>query len=235
VLEPCDGKLSSTVLRGERESNLPTYSTIKQDLPGSDCKTVWFDSRFFRTNILWENNALRITDIHLFDENFPSDYLTEKTESSQYFLYTLPFIDGYTKTDDKIDGLRLKAVVNGKEIEVLGKDPVIDDSEKGKLRISWPLQSFEGTLAIKLEEQKMEIKLESKNSVDWFFDLGIADNAASHLTTIAPQKIDCQFKEMTYSVTAEKGSFSQPGNGIIFRISPDKNSLILDFSRSNHQ
>ena len=31
-------------------------------------KTVWYDSRFYRLNILWENGAFFIRDLHRFDE-----------------------------------------------------------------------------------------------------------------------------------------------------------------------
>jgi len=209
-----------------------TSVTVNHDLPGSDRKTVWFDSRFFRANLLWEHGTFRFTDIHLFDENFRSDYLEGKTETNQFFLYTLPFIDGYTATPDKIGGLQLKAIADGKEILIEGKDPVVDDSEPGRLKISWPLQSFAGTLLFNIDEQKMEIKLECKNQVNWFFDLGTADNAASHLGTITPQKVDCQFKGISYSAEAVQGTFSQPGEGILFRITPEKNSIVLDFSRN---
>ena len=129
--------------------------------------------------------------------------------------------------------MQLKAIVNGKEIVIVGKDPVIDDRISGKLHISWPLKSISGTFVIDLDEQRMEMKLESKNSINWFFDLNTADNTVSQYGTITPQKISCQFKGMSYSVAAVKGTFSQPGNRIIFRISPEKNRLTLDFSRNN--
>ena len=45
-----------------------TSFTVTRDLDGSDCKTIWFDSRFYRTNILWEKGTLRIRDIHLFSQ-----------------------------------------------------------------------------------------------------------------------------------------------------------------------
>ena len=44
-----------------------TAVTVTEDLKGSDRKTVWFNSRFYRVNLLWENGTLRIRDIHLFD------------------------------------------------------------------------------------------------------------------------------------------------------------------------
>jgi len=217
----------------ERYKTTPATSvTVKQDLPGSDRKTVWFDSRFFRANILWEHGTLRFTDIHLFDENLPSDYQTKPEPTSKFFLYTLPFIDGYTTTPDEIAGLQLKAIIDGKETVIEGENPVIDDSQTGKFYISWPLKSISGTFKIALDEQKMEMKLDSKTAVNWFFDLGTADNAASHLKTIATRKIDCQYKGMDYSVSALKGTFSQPGVGVIFRISPEENKLSLNFSRT---
>lgn len=219
----------------DRYQTTPATSvTVKEDLPGSDIKTVWFDSRFFRTNLLWEKGTLRFTDVHLFDENFPNDYETKKGTSNQCFFYTLPFIDGYTKTADKIAGLQLKAMVDGKKIVLEGKDPIIDDSESGKLHITWPLTSVKGNLIIDINEGKIKLKLESKEPVDWFLDLDAKDNEAEFLKTITAHQVDCQFKEMRYSVTAIKGSFIQPEKEMIFRIIPNKNTVILDLSRKNN-
>jgi hypothetical protein len=46
-----------------------TAVTINNDVEGSDLKTVWFNSRYYRANLLWQNGNLRIRDIHLFNEN----------------------------------------------------------------------------------------------------------------------------------------------------------------------
>jgi len=211
-----------------------TSVTVKEDLPGSDIKTVWFDSRFFRANLLWEKGTFRFTDVHLFDENFPNDYETKRGTSNQCFFYTLPFIDGYTTTADKIAGLLLKAVVNGKKIALTGKDPIIDDTKSGKLHITWPLTSVKGNLIIDINEGQIKLSLESKEPVNWFLDLDTKDNEASFIKTITTHQIDCQFKEMRYSVAAIKGNFVQPEKEMIFRITPDKNTMILDLSRKNH-
>ncbi len=68
-----------------------------------------------------------------------------------------------------------------------------------------------------------------------FFDLAIADNAGSHIQAVLPRQIDCGFKGMNYSVTAIKGMFSTPGEGIVFRITPEFNSVILNFSKNNNR
>lgn len=215
----------------EHYSTTPATSVaVNEDLPGSDCKTVWFNSRFFRTNLLWEKHTFRITDIHLFNENLASDYLTKKGTSSQCFFYTLPFIDGYTSTPDKIAGLQLKAIVNGAKIELEGKSPVVDDSKSGQLHISWQLTSVQGKLIIDLSESQIEIKLESKKTVDWFFDLDVSDNSTLPIKTIGFHRVDCQFRGMDYSVTATTGTFLPTKEETFLRIRPENNKLVLNLS-----
>jgi hypothetical protein len=51
-----------------------TSVTVNDDMESSDRKTVWFNSRFFRANLLWENGSLRFRNIHLFNEKFSSIY-----------------------------------------------------------------------------------------------------------------------------------------------------------------
>lgn len=208
-----------------------TSVTVNEDLKGSDRKTVWFNSRFYRINLLWGNGNLRIRDIHLFDEKFKSAYFAKKATSNECSFFTLPFVDGYIwSTPQKIAGLRFKAVINGKERLIEGKDPTITDSITGKLHISWPLKSFDGTLVMDIDEQQIKMKIEGKKSIDWFLDMTTAENMKLPFKKIGTNRIDCEFDVMKYAIKAEKGSFSVPGNGIIFRIKPEKNTLILRFT-----
>ena len=205
-----------------------TSVTVNEDLKGSDRKTVWFNSRFYRINLLWENGNLRIRDIHLFDEKFQSPYFAKKATSNECSFFTLPFVDGYIwSTPQKIAGLRFKAILNGKETLIEGKDPTITDSITGKLHISWPLKSFDGTLVMDIDEQQIKMKIEGKKTIDWYLDMTTADNMKLPFKKIIAKRIDCEFDVMKYAIKAEKGSFSVPGNGIIFRMKPEKNTLIL--------
>jgi hypothetical protein len=207
-----------------------TSVTINQDIEGSDLRTVWFNSRFYRANLLWENGTLRFRDIHLFDEDFPSDYLKERGTSNQCSFYTLPFVDGFSwSSRDITAGLRFMAVVDGNEVLIEGLDPVITEAQPGQLQISWPLKSIEGTLILELNERKMSIKLEGNNSVKWFMDLTTADNKELPFININRLSIECNFKGMEYSVGVTNGFCSQPGNGAIYRISPEKRNLIVNF------
>jgi len=209
-----------------------TSVTVNEDLKGSDRKTVWFNSRFYRINLLWENGNLRIRDIHLFDEKFQSAYFTKKATSNECSFFALPFVDGYIwSTPQKIAGLRFKAVINGKETLIDGNDPTITDSITGKLHISWPLKSFDGKLVMDIDEQQIKMKFEGKKSIDWFLDMTTADNIKLPFKKISANRIDCEFDVMKYAITVTKGSFSEPGDGVVFRIKPEKNTLILRLSK----
>ena len=117
-----------------------TSVVINKDLKGSDRKTVWFNSRYFRVNLLWEKGTLRFRDIHLFNEKFASVYTANRATSNECSFFTLPFVDGYIwSAPEKTAGLRFKTIVNGKEMLLEGRNPVITDSIPGKLHISWPL------------------------------------------------------------------------------------------------
>jgi hypothetical protein len=126
----------------------------------------------------------------------------------------------------------LKAIVNGEEILIEGKDPVVEKSESGKLHISWPLKSIDGNLVLDINEQGITMQMEKGNTLKWFLDLTASSGAELPFEIVDSGRVDCRFKEMEYSVSAAKGTFSQPGEGIIFRITPENNSIILDFSRN---
>jgi len=211
-----------------------TSVTVNKDLNGSNLKTVWFDSRFYRINLLWEDGTLRFRDIHLFNENFPSAYTTQKATSNECSFFTLPFVDGYIwSTPKKIAGLRFKTIIDGKETLLEGGDPKITDSIAGKLHISWPLKSFGGTLVIDIDERQIKMKVEGKKLNNWYLDMTTADNVNLPFQQINPSRIDCQFEGMKYFIRATKGLFSKPDHGVVFRITPAKNTLILNLSQTN--
>ena len=179
---------------------------------------------------MWENGTLRFRDIHLFNENFPSIYTTQKATSNECSFFTLPFVDGYIwSVADTIAGLRFKTIVNGKEVLMEGGDPIVSDSVEGKLHITWPLKSIPGTLVIDLNEKQITMKVEGGKSNNWFLDLTTADSVKLPFKKIIPSQVDCEFDGMKYSVKAEKGSFSKPDDGTVFRITPQDNNISLNF------
>ena len=208
-----------------------TAFTVEKDIDTSTQKTVWFDSRYYRTNLLWENGNLRIRDIHIFNEDFPSVYTTRPATSNECTFFTLPIIDGYLwSKPDEIAGLRIKAVLDGKELLLSGGDPVFSSPDSNALHISWPLTSFKGTLEVDLREKKMSIRLTGNTTAAWFLELTTAHEVKLPFDQIQTNTIDCSFQGMKYAVKAEAGSFSKPAGPAVMRIDPVKNIIILNLA-----
>jgi len=209
----------------------PTSFTVSKDIEGSDLKTAWYNSRFYRINILWEHNNLRIRDIHLFDEKFPSVYETQPVTSNECVFFTLPIVDGYiwSKPND-LAGLRVKALIDGKEVLLEGGDPKFSKTQAGALHISWPLTTIKGSLEIDLTESRIKMNLVSKTKINWYFDLHATAGAKLPFENIGASALTCKFEDTNYTLKALKGNFSQPDNGSILRLKPQMNTIVLNLA-----
>ncbi|MFC2128558.1 hypothetical protein ACFLRR_01660 [Bacteroidota bacterium] len=205
----------------------PTSVTVLNDHSKKNQKTVWFNSRFYRANLLWDQGTMRFRDIHLFDEDIASDYLTKKGTSTQCFYYTLPFVDGFIWSSlETIAGLRFKS---DKGQEIKGGDPTVDDSTEGELIIRWPVHSPEGVIVITFNETSVNISAEGKMKNNWFLELSADKKADLPFLQTNSKKLLCNYENNPYSISAKQGGFiDEPDSGL--KIYPENNKIILDFS-----
>ncbi|WP_461451591.1 hypothetical protein [Mucilaginibacter sp.] len=212
-----------------------TSVTINNDIDTSSKKTVWFDSRFYRANLLWQNGTLEFRDIHLFNESFPSEYETKKATTNECSFFTLPIVDGYVWSNaDKLAGLRFEAILNGNEILLKGGDPLITSPASGKLHILWPLKPGYGSLVIEMDEKNIMIRTERKKRLNWFLDLAVADNAKLPFKDIGKKQIVCEFQKMPYKLTAIKGYFKKSTKDAGFKVYPENDGLVLNMMSASN-
>jgi uncharacterized cupredoxin-like copper-binding protein len=168
----------------------------------------------------------------MFDEKLSSDYINQKTELTTCNYYTLPIVDGNMWSDSSHHaGLRLKAIINNKEVLIEGGTPDVSDSMEGKLHVSWTLKNTEGYFIVDFDECGIQMKLESNKSVEWFLDFTTAINLQLPIAKIRNNKIECKFKDIDYRVDVLKGLVSVPKEKIVYRITPEKGKISLDFSK----
>lgn len=204
----------------------PTSVTVLKDHSGKDQKTVWFNSRFYRANLLWDQGTMRFRDIHLFDERVASDYLTQRGTSNQCFYETLPVVDGFRwSSSSTVAGLRLKS--GGAEIK--GGVPTVDDRVEGHLTVRWPTESPKGAFVLTFNERAVDIRAEGSMKDDWYFELSSDKEADLPFKRINRQTVSCTFKGTIYTVSAKPGSFTaEAGSGL--RVIPEDGRMVLDFS-----
>jgi hypothetical protein len=205
----------------------PTSVTVNNDVKNDDVQTVWYDSRFYRANLLWENGTLCFRDIHLFNENLASSYLTQKSTSTKASFFTLPFVDGNKwSSKQMLAGMAFKAMVNAKEILIKGEKPKISGAGN-QLHISWPITSFDGMIIMDLDEENIKIQFTGKESINWFLELTTASGAVLPFKKISPHKIDAEFEGMKYSINAKSGSFANASAKAVLTIQPENNQIGL--------
>jgi len=206
----------------------PTSVTVLRDHSEKNQKTVWFNSRFYRANLLWDQGTMRFRDIHLFDERFASDYLTQRGTSSQCFYYTLPFVDGfYWSSLQTLAGLRFKSTEG---LEITGGTPTVDDSKDGELTVRWPTHSPAGEIVLTFDEASFKVSASGDVKDKWFLELSSDKKAALPFGITSRQKVSCTFRNAPYSISAKQGQFTKNTDSAL-SIVPSGNCIILDFSR----
>jgi len=189
-----------------------TSVTVKEDLPGSDKKTVWFDSRWYRANFIWEKGTMRCRDIHLFDEGKVGD-VPQANPSTVSVMSTLPFVDGYMWSGkDRVAGIRLMAREGGQEVELKGGDPVVTDSIKGKLFIRWPLTSYNAVLLVELSEDGMKMRMDGAGATEWWLDLVCSGSAKLPFKKIGSHRIEGEYEGRKYGVGVLQGAIEKGGD-----------------------
>lgn len=204
-----------------------TAVTATEDLPGGNKKSIWFDSRFYRANLFWDDGTLRFRDIHLFNENFPSSYETIPVTSNECKFFTLPVVDGYLWSTNKfLAGLKFKTTINGKDTLLKFGQPKVSDKEPGKLVVNWPLENFKGNLRIEFTAQQIQMNLTASSDIKWYLDLQTAAGVSLPFQTISAKSVSAKFEGMLYRFTVLHGH-AVKSTRPVFRLVPDGNKLYL--------
>ena len=205
-----------------------TAVTCQSALHDDTRQTVWFNSRYYRANLIWEDGTLRVRDIHLFDESVQSPILQNKIDEPAVQFYTLPFVDGYYwSSQDQLAGLRPMIHAGGEDVTLTGQQPVISRTESGDLRVVWPLTNSKGALAITFGEDSLHMVLEGA-STPWWLELVTDERVNLPFTEVAGRSLSGYFQGTTYKIAVTPGTFEQRGRRIIIR--PESNALALRLS-----
>lgn len=198
-----------------------------EDLPGGNKKSIWFDSRFYRANLLWDDGSLRFRDIHVFDEKMASPYETKPLTDSKCQFFTLPLVDGYLwSTKETTAGLKFRAMIGGKDSLIKFGDPVVSDREPGQLIVSWPVKTFKGTLRIVFTDRQMALSMTAPADVKWFLKLDAAKGIQLPYRKVSGKEVDAEFEGIAYKLVLAQGNCSSAGD--IISLATENGKLVMD-------
>lgn len=209
-----------------------TAVTTLTDVRGEGNKTVWFNSRYYRANLLWEKGTFRFRDIHLFDEGYKSAYLEKPGDGNQFLFYTLPVVDGFMWSEglDRA-GLRIVRLDKDGDKEELTLDhPVVTEIGKDTLVVS--AEDSKGhAFKITFYETRFEVAALSKEAdLSWALELKVAAGKELPFTVIEDKAVNASFDGFNYVITCEKGHIRKPesGSDYVFRIFPSDQEIVID-------
>ncbi len=213
----------------EKFSTTPaTAVTVLNDIRNENNKTVWFNSRYYRANLLWKNQDFSFRDIHLFDERFKSQYVDKPGESSQFFFYTLPMVDGYmwSTPEDRAGMQIVQHNASGEKKVVRLNPPTITEPDIKTLVVTCTdveNHSFKMTFT----ESDFEISCDTNDKdFRWSLDLHTASSELP-FKEIEGQNIMAEFQGFKYVIRCLDGKPEISGDCAL-RISPVQNRIKID-------
>ena len=213
----------------EKFSTTPaTAVTVLNDIRNENNKTVWFNSRYYRANLLWKNQNFSFRDIHLFDERFKSQYVDKPGESSQFFFYTLPMVDGYmwSTPEDRAGMQIVQHSASGEKKVVRLNPPTITEPDIKTLEVTCTdveNHSFKMTFT----ESDFEIICDTNDKdFKWSLDLHTASSELP-FKEIEGQNIMAEFQGFKYVIRCLDGKPEISGDCAL-RISPVQNRIKVD-------
>lgn len=207
----------------------PTSVTALTDTYDNGNRTVWFNSRFYRTNLLWNDRSIRFRDIQLFDERIESDYLKQRGTSNQCVYTTCSILDGFLwSTPDEYAAIRFYTITDGVEKEVTLKNVEVKAIKDKKMQLHC-VATDQSVYTINLSEKQIEIK--GKTPHTWMLKFGVATGKTLPLKVKGDDSLTGELKGIPYGIVCLKGNMKQSGNTVF--LNPENNRLVVDCSFRN--
>jgi hypothetical protein len=211
----------------------PCTSVVSEkDIRNEGRKTVWFDSKFYRANILLDKDkSLRFRDIHVFNENMKSEYFDRKGTSTKFVFETLPVVDGLLwSSQDHVAGLRFVQLESGgRSAEIAFSETSVTETGREKLLVT--CTAADGSIFRILFGEK-DIQVSSDSNLAWALELTAASSIASlPFKSLALDSVNAEYNGVRYAVEVAKGQVEKPSktSAFVFRLHPEQNSLRIKF------
>ncbi len=227
--------------RHHHELTPPTAVVALDDWKNENRKTVWYDSRFYRLNMLWQDGAFFIRDLHCFDENVVSPTHDRALNTTYLAFETPPIMDWahWSKSTTEPAGMWPVLLVPGggsSPMVPLGP-PVVTELNATDLSIRQPLAGGATFTAICSETNLTFVGVDGLGQpLLWAWRLVGGDGQRTVVRKVEPDKIKYLYNGIDYRLRIFPGSGTgrELDNGDIL-LSPNKSGVLTLFFEQNLQ
>jgi len=203
-------------------------------------KTVWYDSRFYRLNILWQDDSFFIRDIHCFDENIVSPTHDTPLRQTSLVYETLPIVDWATWSHSGHRQAGMWPVLHGADGAVAPMQPegapVVKDLDGASLRIDQSLKGG-GSFSIVCTEGDVTLTAVDAKAkpLNWSCDIAGGDGLKSMIREIGESAVALSHSGVDYRLKlgSHAGSFQPLPNGGLRLLPGEGGRLVLKLNTSN--
>ncbi len=177
----------------------PSAITAHDAYDDPDKESVWYSTKHYRINLYGDHGALRIRDVHIFDEAYPDPFEDAICFGNEATYETMPWTDGNRYTGNGIlAGLVLKR--NGKDVTYTGK-MTFEELDQGCTAVRF------GDVTFFLQEDLFTVTA----PYDFVLENRIGDPDNDHLPETAQlvgdRKLALSYDGNDYSIALSAGRF----------------------------
>jgi hypothetical protein len=208
----------------------PTAVVALDDWRHEGRKSVWYDSRFYRLNCIWENGGFYIRDLHRFDENVVSANHDTVLTARSLTCETLPVMDGCLWSGaDKAGMWPVLLAANGKSsLLAAAGPPVVTELAPTELEVRQSLRGGGSWAMICGETNVTFVGVDGQgHPLHWAWELVGGRSQKSAVQAVAPDAVSYHFSGVNYSLklSPDAGSCQQLASGIIRLAANDSGKL----------
>ncbi len=206
----------------EKFSLTPVQSQMfDSDINNNRYKTLWYNCKNYRVNILYEQGRIWIRDLYLFNELFKEKFLDAKEETHNCSYYTLPVIDGFRYSDNNTRA-GLYFYRHGHEMNFSSPWRTFENNNSANIYL-------DENLKITASENGIHIRC---TEISWYLCAVNAKTATTPYISAENKTLSMQFRYygeeyFNYELHLEKGYFKSSENG--FLIFPEDGEIKIAF------
>lgn len=191
----------------------PNSAAANDDVRRAGRKTVWYYSRYYRVNFLFENNRAWIRDLQLYSDDYAEGHLLKKNTDTRCGTFALPVMDGFRFSEGSV---RAGIYPNAPDSRSFRFEPIGEHA----MRVSWGSVTFtaeESTLAVECADPGFSLSLR------------YADVPTLPYESVEPGVLHCTFRDFTeqpfsYALRLSAGRFEKTDDGVC--VYPDADGKI---------
>ncbi|MBK7405995.1 MAG: hypothetical protein IPJ41_15600 [Phycisphaerales bacterium] len=195
-------------------------------------RSVWYETRRYRINLLWEGAAWRIRDLHLFDERYAERYLSRPVKSNSCTYDTLPILDGFnwSARGGGMAGIRAVRVgPDGSTQAIECGEPTVAETGADGLSVTIPV-STGGEIRLQLAPESVGIEVAGKAaSTDWALELSWDPDKTTAIAGLDTHAIRYAHNLFEYTLRCDDAVVSAGPDGHSVLIRPHGAALSLSF------